>query len=379
MVPGIQPPNFLEDIFDNVGVALAVVDTKEKLVFANHAFLAMFGEIREWTLMRVEEWAREYRAKGYQFQDCQGRDVSMDGWPIMRALAGEQMVSDDFRMIFPDGSWKWLHTCFHRFSLIGLTGVLMIAIDETAQVELRNAAARVEKLETFSAVSTGVAHDFNNILEVISSNAYLALSDEGVPEATRTRLQAISAASDKAMKLVSRLAQCARDKRLEMQPVQMNALITDALHLVRPLIRDGITAKTELLASLPVVDADPVEMERVLVNLLVNALDAMPQGGELMIATEVAGPSGTATPGTKDSVVVSVSDTGIGIPESVQSQVFEPFFTTKKKGTGIGLSSVHTIVRQHGGDINVQSAPGKGTRISFSLPARTTHDNALAA
>src|ERR1700758_5168526 len=98
MVFGIQPPNFLQDIFDDVGVALAVHDTEGRVVFANRAFLAIFGEIREWTVMRVEEWAREYRAQGYQFQDCQGRDMSMDGWPIMRALAGEQIVSDNFRL-----------------------------------------------------------------------------------------------------------------------------------------------------------------------------------------------------------------------------------------------------------------------------------------
>jgi two-component system, cell cycle sensor histidine kinase and response regulator CckA len=152
--------------------------------------------------------------------------------------------------------------------------------------------------------------------------------------------------------------------------------------LVRPLIQVGISVKTQLLPSVPMVEADPVEIERVLVNLIVNALDAMPQGGELLIATEAAQASETvpeANSATKQLVEVSVSDTGIGIPENIQSQVFEPFFTTKKKGMGLGLSSVYTIVRQHGGDINVQSAPGKGTRISFSLPARTSHDNALAA
>lgn len=382
MVLGMQSPNFLEDIFDNVGVALAVVDSEGRMVFANHAFLAIFGEVREWRVMRVEEWTREYRAHGYRFQDSRGRDIPMDGWPIMRTLAGDQMVSDDFRVIFPDGSWKWLHTSFHRFSVMGLTGVLMIAIDATAEVELRNAAARLERLETFGAVSRGLAHDFNNILEVISSNVFLALSDEVAPETKRTRLQAISTASEKATKLVKRLEQFGRAKKPEMRPLQMNEVITDALQLVRPLIRDGISVKTELLLSVPMVDADRVEMERVLVNLIVNALDAMPQGGELLITTKVADASGTAAkdnPATKQLVVVCVSDTGIGIPESKQSQVFEPFFTTKQKGTGLGLSTVYMIVRQHGGDINLQSAPAKGTRISFSLPARTSHDNSSVA
>jgi signal transduction histidine kinase len=162
----------------------------------------------------------------------------------------------------------------------------------------------------------------------------------------------------------------------------MNDVITDTLHLVRPLIGNGVSVKTELLPSVPMVNADPVEMERVLVNLMVNALDAMPQGGELLIATEVEHASGTApndNPATKQLVIVSVSDTGIGIPESIQSKVFKPFFTTKQKGTGLGLSSVYTIVQQHGGDINVQSAPAKGTRISFYLPAMASGDSSWVA
>jgi signal transduction histidine kinase len=363
-------------------VALSVADSEGRIVFANRAFLGIFGEIREWTVMRVREWGRAYRAAGYRFQDSQGCDVPIDGWPIMRTLAGEQMVSDDFRVIFPDGSWKWLHLSFHGFSLMGLTGVLTIAIDVTPEVELRNAAARVQRLETFAAVSNGLAHDFSNILGLISSNVFLALADEGAPETTRTRLQAISTASEKAVKLVKRLAQFGRAKQPEMRPLQMNEVITDTLHLVRPLIGNGVSVKTELLPSVPMVNADPVEMERVLVNLMVNALDAMPQGGELLIATEVEHASGTApndNPATKQLVIVSVSDTGIGIPESIQSKVFKPFFTTKQKGTGLGLSSVYTIVQQHGGDINVQSAPAKGTRISFYLPAMASGDSSWVA
>jgi two-component system, cell cycle sensor histidine kinase and response regulator CckA len=149
-------------------------------------------------------------------------------------------------------------------------------------------------------------------------------------------------------------------------------LITSVLQLVRPLFRHGIHVTTDLRSGLPTVDADPVEMDQLLGNLIVNALDAMPQGGNLMISTSVeeADEPGAKGDQGKRWLIISISDTGIGIPGNVQSQIFEPFFTTKQKGTGLGLPSVYGIVRQHGGNIKVQSELAKGTKFIISLPAR---------
>ena len=366
-------PNLLQSIFDNVAASLVVIDNEGRLVFSNRGFATFFGDNHGQGPMHLRDWMRTLLAQGYRFKDSQGHDFVIDGSKVMRALLGEQVEPCDCRIIFPDGVWKWIHTSIHRFSVVGLTGVLVIATDETVHLELKNAATRVERLETLGTVSRALAHDFNNILEVISSNVYLALPDTGVPETTRARLQAISAASQKATALVRRLMQFGRSHTLESQAVQINDLITGVLQLIRPLVRDEIHVRTTLRPDLPMVNADPVEMDQLLVNLIVNALDAMPQGGELTISTEVAEHDETPLKGDqarRQSVLISVADTGNGIPIGVQSQIFEPFFTTKQKGTGLGLSSVYGTVRQHGGDIKVQSEPTKGTTFIIALPAR---------
>ncbi|HEX3104583.1 MAG TPA: ATP-binding protein [Terriglobales bacterium] len=365
--------NLLESVFDNVSALLVVIDGAGKLVFSNRAFATLFGDNREQIPIHLTDWARVLLTQGYRFQDNHGHDIIVDGSKVMRALLGEQVEPCDFRIIFPDGSWKWMHASIHRFSVVGLAGVLVIATDETVYAELQHAATRVERLETLGAVSRALAHDFNNILEVISSNVYLALADAGVPETTRMRLEAISAAPQKATGLVRRLMQFGRPHVVEMRPVQINDLIIGVLQLVRPLFRDEIRVRTALRPDLPMIDADPLEMDQLLVNLIVNATDAMSQGGDLVISTEVkeSDEGGMKSVQAKRRLVlISVSDTGIGISPGVQSQIFEPFFTTKTRGTGLGLSSVYGIVRQHGGDITVQSKPAKGTTFTVSLPAK---------
>jgi two-component system, cell cycle sensor histidine kinase and response regulator CckA len=372
-VSGFQAPNPLQSVFDNVGAALVVIDKEGRVVLTNPAFATLFGKNHEQSSMPLDDWAQTFLSRGYRFQDDQGRDIAVDGSKMLRVLLGEQVEPCDFRVIFPDGNWKWIHASAHLFSIVGLNGVLVIATDETVHVELRNIAARLERLETLGTVSRALAHDFNNILEVISANAYLALPDPHIPESTRGRLRAISQASQKAIELVRRLMQFGRAHTREMRELQINDLITGVLQLVRPLFRPGVHLKTNLHPGLPMVNADPVEIDQLLVNLIVNALDAMPQGGDLIISTEVEDayePGQKGYQGETKFVLISISDTGIGIPSSVQSQIFEPFFTTKQKGTGLGLPSVYGIVRQHSGKIKVHSEPAKGTSSIVSLPAR---------
>jgi signal transduction histidine kinase len=148
-------------------------------------------------------------------------------------------------------------------------------------------------------------------------------------------------------------------------------LIRKLLVLIEPLVHaKSVDVITDLKPNLPEVDADPVEMEQVVLNLMLNARDAMPNGGKLTISTDACvPPSGTAIAGDHDQcVVITVSDTGSGIPEGDLDHIFEPFFTTKPNGTGLGLASAHGIVRQHGGDIKVQSVLGSGTRFTVYLP-----------
>ena len=368
---GIQPANLLQTIFDDVGVAVAVIDNQRRLVFANRIALAMFGETDDVNLVPFQDWCRNYR-----FEDGLGHEIPVDRSAIMRVLAGEQVEPQDVRVRFPDGETKWLHTSAHGFSAMGLNGVVVIFTDETLEVDLRQAAAQAQRMEAVGVLASGLVHDFNNVLSTISANVELALGDDGgVPEQTRGRLQQIEGASKKAAALVKRLMEFSRTQDLHVRAIQVNELVREILRLVRPLLGDDIYVKTELREGLPDIQADPSQIEQVLVNLVMNAKDAMPQGGELKLSTAVVENDGepiSTREGGRQFVVISVADTGIGIPENLQSVIFEPFFTTKPagEGTGLGLSSAYGIVRQHNGSLRVQSAPGNGSKFTVYLPVQ---------
>jgi signal transduction histidine kinase len=158
-----------------------------------------------------------------------------------------------------------------------------------------------------------------------------------------------------------------------MRPVQINEVVSSALDLAHPLIRGRARVKTELAHALPAVQGDSSRLEQVFVNLILNALDAMPEGGELALRTKLVSRDGVPAKkneGKKQFVLVTVSDTGIGIPENIQHSIFDPFFTTKAagRGAGLGLSTAQAIVRQHNGYIEVQSTPGAGTTFRIFLP-----------
>jgi signal transduction histidine kinase len=268
---------------------------------------------------------------------------------------------------------NWVHAAGHRFSVLGLTGALVIATDETEQVELRKALEQSQRIEAIGILAGGLVHDFNNILSVLSGNVALALSDEGVPEITRTRLQSMVVAIEKGTALAVRLMQYSRKQDTPIRPVQINEVVNAALELVRPLIKSRVHVKTEESHSLPAVQADSSKLEQLLLNIIFNALDAMPDGGELAVRTERvfdAVPDGKHGE-KKHFILITVADTGIGIPENLLPNIFDPFFTTKPigEGTGLGLSSAQLIVRQHNGHIRVQSSPGVGTKFGIYLPA----------
>jgi PAS domain S-box-containing protein len=365
-VLGFQPTSLIHAVLDEVGVAIAVVDNKKRFVFTNQAAREMFGAADN---LSVIEWRRSYK-----LHDRQGRRILAGHGPVARALAGEEVPPHEVRITRPDGNIKWLHVAAHPFSVMGLTGVLIFIADETEQVELRKAIERFRRIEEFAIMAGGLAHDFNNILSLVSENAALALGD-GNLEDIQSRLRQMRIALKKGSVLVARLKAYSRTKDVEMHPVQINDVVNAALELTRPLMARRVSVKTEISPNLPKVAADSSRLEQVLVNLILNALDAMPEGGELTVCTQLAS-SDAVTGGPKKEnkqfVLVTVTDTGIGIPENLQCSIFDPFFTTKPngEGVGLGLSSAQAIVRQHDGFIDVQSAPGKGTTFRMFLPAK---------
>jgi PAS domain S-box-containing protein len=361
---GLQPQSLLQSVLDHVGVALAVIDRERRFVFTNQAAFDMFGAAEN---LPITEWRRNYK-----FHDSQGREIPEGQAPIMRAFAGEEVEPHEVRMTHPDGRFKWLHVAGHSFSVLGLTGVFLIVADETEQIELRRAMERAQGIEEFGVLAGGLAHDFNNILSVLSGNVALALSDDSVPE-IRLRLQEMQAALKTGTALVARLMQYSPTQDTQIRSVQINEVVNAALMLARPLLKGRVRVKTEMSDCLLPVRADFSRLEQVLLNLILNALDAMPEGGELSLCTELV--SSDAVHGRKNEgkgqfVLTTVTDNGIGIPEKLLLSIFHPFFTTKPngKGAGLGLSSAQAIVRQHNGHIEVQSTPGAGTKFSIYLP-----------
>jgi two-component system, cell cycle sensor histidine kinase and response regulator CckA len=371
---GLQPQTLLQSVLDNVSVALAVIDPERKFVFTNRAAFNMFGAAEN---LSVAEWRRHYRV-----HDSHGREILPGQSPILRAFEGESVEPHEVRVTLPDGHMKWLHVAGHPFSVMGLNGVFLVVTDETEQIELRKALERAEHIEEIGILAGGLAHDLNNIFSLLSDNLALALSEKGGQQDPSIRLEQMATAVRAGAALVGRLMQHSRTQDTQVRSLQINDVVSAAIELARPLFRNRLRVKIDMSESLPPVRADFTRLEHVLVNLLLNAVDAMPEAGELALSTKLV--SDDAVPerkndSEKDFVLISVTDTGIGIPENIRHRIFEPFFTTKPsgKGTGLGLSSARAIVGQCNGHIDVHSTPGMGTTFNIYLPVEES--SALAA
>jgi signal transduction histidine kinase len=227
----------------------------------------------------------------------------------------------------------------------------------------------------FGRLAGGVAHDFNNILTIIIGNAELLSISLGKDNPLQGRVEEISKGGERAASLTRQLLAFSRRQMLEPQVLDLNGVIPNMDKMLRRLIGEDIDLKTVLAPELGRVEADPGQIEQVIMNLAVNARDAMPTGGKLTIETAnvdldetYAGKHVAVKPGPY--VMMAISDTGTGMDEETRSNIFEPFFTTKEKGrgTGLGLSTVYGIVKQSGGNIWVYSEPEKGTTFKIYLP-----------
>ncbi|MBN1993196.1 MAG: PAS domain S-box protein [Anaerolineae bacterium] len=246
---------------------------------------------------------------------------------------------------------------------------------EQEREELQAQLLQAKKMEAIGRLTGGIAHDFNNLLTAINGFAELAQHRLTPDDPLQEMLGYIFDSGQRAAGLIRQLLAFSSKQIIAPQIIDLNLLVTDLQKMLQRIIREDILMETVLAPDLGLIKADPAQMEQIIVNLVVNARDAMPGGGKLTIKTantvlNAGGPAEHPELTAGRYIMLTVSDTGIGMSREVQAQIFEPFFTTKKQGqgTGLGLSTVYGIVRQNGGDININSEEGRGTTFKVYLP-----------
>ena len=261
-------------------------------------------------------------------------------------------------------------------------GAFAFAIDltetkrsEEALQKSREQLVQSQKLESVGRLAGGIAHDFNNMLTAITGYSELALRKLPVGDSVRKHIEEIKKAGERSAQLTNQLLAFSRRQILQAQVVNINDVILDTSRMLKRLIGEDIALETELAENLYAVKCDPGQLSQIIVNLVVNARDAMPDGGTILVETDntsldakYAAEHVGVKPG--DYVIMTVSDTGVGMDEETKKHVFEPFFTTKEvgKGTGLGLSTVYGIVKQSDGNVWIYSEPGLGTTVKVYLP-----------
>jgi PAS domain S-box-containing protein len=302
---------------------------------------------------------------------------------LRNEVLGRQKPFDrEYRIIARnDGKIRWVHGLGELYRdptgrLITMAGTIQ---DVTDQKHLEGQLRQAQKMESIGRLAGGVAHDFNNLLTVINGYSDLMLMQTGDRDPLRTHLLSVRKAGERATALTQQLLAFSRRQILQPQVLDLNSVVTENESMLLRLIEENIRFVTVLAPTLGMVSADPTQMSQILLNLVVNARDAMPKGGLLRVETANATlndkdpEESSGEVRTGNYVMLEISDSGVGMDENTRRHLFEPFFTTKGpgKGTGLGLAMVYGIVKQSGGVIRVESAPGMGTTVRIYLPRVT--------
>jgi len=276
----------------------------------------------------------------------------------------------------PDGDTRdlWI-TATPRFDMAGsYIGSLVLVQDITERKRLLTQLVQEQKEETILTLAGGIAHDFNNILVGVLGSSTLLLESPALSGSDRELCEIIRTSSQRMSDLTNKLLAYARGGRYQPRPLDINAAISETLSLLKSSIPLSIELERDFAAELWLVEGDPGQLHQVLLNLVINAYEAMPEGGKLAVHTQnVARPYGWRCPRhgehpPGDYVHITVADSGQGMDAATLARIFEPFFTTKLQGRGLGLAAVQGIIRSHGGCIDVESRPGGGAKFSLYLP-----------
>ena len=313
------------------------------------------------------------RMLGYSIDELVGRNafglVHPDDQTRMQAVAQQNTgtIAIEYRIRHKDGSYRTLESFGRDLThLAGVGGVVVNSRDVTERKRLEEQLHHSQRIEAMGRLAGGVAHDFNNLLMVIGGHSQILLDSMLPDDPARDDLEQIAKATRRATDLTRQLLAFSRRQAVKPAYLSLNLLVQHADRMLQRVLGEKVHLFTDLAPNIPSVHADPGQLEQVILNLALNARDAMPQGGTLTLATASATLS---EPNPGQYVLLSVSDTGTGIDSSILPHLFEPFFTTKENGTGLGLSTSYGIIKQAGGEIEVESNPGAGTTFRIYLPA----------
>jgi PAS domain S-box-containing protein len=342
--------------------------------------------VRDWESGKVTYWnPSAERVYGWSAEEALGRDISpeifgdlADREPIIEALIAKGSWQGNLRQKHKNGSGIIVDG---RVTLIrdpagNPKSVLIINTDVTAQKRLEAQLLRTQRLESIGTLASGIAHDLNNILAPILMSASILREDDLPEEVRETMLTTIESSAQRGAEIVKQVLTFARGSQGEWVPIQLSHLLAEIQRFAQETFPKDIVILNDVSRDLWPVNGDATQIHQVLLNLCINARDAMPKGGQLTLEAEnfvmddsYASMLEGAQPG--NYVLVKVSDTGCGIAPELAGRIFDPFFTTKEagKGTGLGLSTVAGILKGHGGIISVNSAPGIGTTFEVYFPA----------
>jgi PAS domain S-box-containing protein len=366
-----EQTRILNSILDGIGEGVIVIDPAGRtLLFNSEAQRVLGAQARD---VSPAQWAKAY---GVYLPDGRTLLPASEN-PLVLAIAGTRRVETE--VTIKNGGMPEARVAIVATPLRNdhgeITGAIALLRDVTQRRNLEQLLAHSQKMEAVGQLAGGVAHDFNNLLAVIEGSGEMALEMLSGHAAREDVLDMVTAAKRAAV-LTRQLLAFSRREAARPEPLQLAEVVRNVEKMLRRLIGEHIVLITKL-DQVGSVMADASQLEQVLINLCVNARDAMPEGGTLSIELHPLAPGDpNALPG-QDAVVLTVADTGTGMDPEVMKRIFEPFFTTKEvgKGTGLGLSMVYGIVTQNGGQISVESSVGRGSKFTIIFPV--THQDQL--
>ncbi len=336
-----------QSLIHGAAYGIARVRLDGRFVDANPALAAMLGYDSVDDLMAANFWT----------------NISANYGKGVIGKAGEHTQTEDETWTRRDGTRIEVRVSGRvtRATEVDTPVVEMMVEDVSARRVLEERLRQAEKLDAVGRLARGIVHDFNNLLQVIGGMGEIIRDDLGPNHASRTDVKELLAATATARNLTGQLLAFTRQQPVKPTSLSLNEVINDTVAVLKRLAGGGVRFDCRLAEGLPNIFADRTQIQQVIMNLVVNARDAMPQGGQLTITTARSG----------NMVGLTVGDTGTGMADEVRAHIFEPFFTTKEpgKGTGLGLATVYGIVKQSGGDITVTSQVGVGTTFNMEFPA----------